>query len=188
MVVGLGFGRVRGEVFRRRQRRLSRSLSPAEPPERPFAACLGRTGWRTCHDLVFPPLPSIFEPLGLPPSTNLARESLPRFLQAYDHPDYRASDVLLYGTQVENVALQPEQAVFAAEWNRQYAYPRLRYGTFAEALDAITRQQGNLDVVRGDGGPYWEDGLAANARITAIARSNADAFSPQKRWRAWPVH
>ncbi|MBL9134929.1 MAG: hypothetical protein JNK85_03630 [Verrucomicrobiales bacterium] len=110
---------------------------------------------------------------GLPPSTNLARESLPRFLQAYDHPAYRASDVLLYGTQVENVALQPEQAGFADVWNRHYAYPRLRYGTFTEALDAITRQQGELEVVRGDGGPYWEDGLAANARITALARSNS---------------
>lgn len=110
---------------------------------------------------------------GLPPSPQLARESLPRFLQAYDHPGYRAADVLLYGTQVENVALQPEQAAFAATWNANYAYPRLRYGTFAEALDVITRQQGDLEVIRGDGGPYWEDGLAANARITALARANS---------------
>lgn len=110
---------------------------------------------------------------GLPPRLSLGRESLPRFLQAYDTPQYRADEVLLYGTQVENVALQPAQAGLVEEWNRVYAFPRMRFGGFAAALASIERKQGTLEVVRGDGGPYWEDGLAANARVTAIARENS---------------
>ncbi|HRI12379.1 MAG TPA: polysaccharide lyase family protein [Verrucomicrobiota bacterium] len=110
---------------------------------------------------------------GMPPRISLGRDSLPRFLQAYDRPSYRANDVILYGTHVENVTLEPRQAAFVDEWNRTYAYPRLQFGGFAEALGTITQQQGELPVVRGDGGPYWEDGLAANARVTARIRENS---------------
>lgn len=110
---------------------------------------------------------------GLPPRMTLGRDSLPRFLQAYTRPTYRSDEVILYGTQVENVVLEPAQATFVAEWNREYAYPRLQFGGFATALDSIVRQQGELPMVRGDGGPYWEDGLAANARVTALARENS---------------
>lgn len=110
---------------------------------------------------------------GMPPRVTLGRESLPRFLQAYDRTDYRSEGVIVYGTQVENVALEPEQAAFAAKWNGIYAYPRIRYGGVAEALAAIAPDPARLPVVRGDGGPYWEDGLAANARVTALARRNS---------------
>ena len=110
---------------------------------------------------------------GMPPQIAQGRQSLPRFLQAYDHPAYRASAVLLYGTQVENVALNPGQATFVKEWNRTVAYPRLRYSGFTEAIGEIARQSGSpLPVHRGDGGPYWEDGLGANARTTSLARRN----------------
>jgi len=109
---------------------------------------------------------------GLPPRMSLGRDSLPRFLQAYDRPEYRANDVLLYGTQVENGVLQPAQAGFVDAWNAEFAYPRLKFGGFRDAMDAIAKQQGNLPEVRGDGGPYWEDGLAANARVTSMARAN----------------
>ncbi len=108
---------------------------------------------------------------GTPPHVESAVESLPRFLQAYDRPDHPGSTVILYGTQVENVALDPGQASFAARWNEKFAFPRLEYATFAEAMSRVTRQTVEPAVVRGDGGPYWEDGLAANASITALARN-----------------
>lgn len=111
--------------------------------------------------------------LGLPPRPSLARDALPRFLQAYDRPSYRANSVILYGSQVENVTLNQEQAGFPEVWHREYAFPQFRIGGFAEAMEDVTRQQGELPVVRGDGGPYWEDGLAANARVTALARENS---------------
>ncbi len=110
---------------------------------------------------------------GMPPQLAQGRESLPRFLQAYDHAGYRPNTVILYGTQVENVELHPAQAAFVGEWNRAFAYPKLRYAGFSEAMEQITRQSGdNPASHRGDGGPYWEDGLGANARITALARRN----------------
>jgi hypothetical protein len=108
---------------------------------------------------------------GMPPGLAAGQDALPRFLQSYDHPGYRANTVLLYGTQVENVALFEEQAQLAARWNQAWVFPKLRYTGFAEALDQIVREAGpQLPVVRGDGGPYWEDGLGANAKATAVGR------------------
>lgn len=110
---------------------------------------------------------------GMPPRVESARESLPRFLQPYSHEGYRSDKVILYGTQVENIALFPEQADFAERWNATQAFPRLEYSGFAEAMRRIEADQGDGHAShRGDGGPYWEDGLGANARITALARSN----------------
>ena len=110
--------------------------------------------------------------LGAPPSIESAMESLPRFLQAYDQPGRAGSTVILYGTQVENVAVEPGHASFARRWNDRFAFPRIEYSTFAEAMDRVTREAGpKAGSVRGDGGPYWEDGLAAHARITALARN-----------------
>jgi len=108
---------------------------------------------------------------GTPPRVESAIVSLPRFLQAYDRQDHSGSTVILYGTQVENVALDPGQASFASRWNERFAFPRLEYATFAEAMARVSREAANPEVLRGDGGPYWEDGLAANASITALARN-----------------
>ena len=110
--------------------------------------------------------------LGSPPRVESGEESLPRFLQAYSQPGYPSDAVLLYGTQVENVALDPGHASFAERWNRRHAFPRFEYSTFATAMERITRDAARAPrLVQGDGGPYWEDGLAAHARITALARA-----------------
>lgn len=108
---------------------------------------------------------------GLPPQLSAGRDALPLFLQAYEHPSYRANSVILFGTQVENTDLFPQQAELAQEWNRIYAYPRIRYSGFLHALKAVTREfGGNIPVVRGDGGPYWEDGVASDAYYAALER------------------
>jgi alpha-mannosidase len=110
---------------------------------------------------------------GLPPKVANGHDSLPRFLQAFDRPDYKPDTVLLFGTQVENTDLFPEQANLAGEWNQIYAYPKIQYSGFSEALKRIAGQMGDsIPVVRGDGGPYWEDGMVANARLTALARES----------------
>ena len=98
-------------------------------------------------------------------------ESMPVFLQAYTRPEYKSDSVLVYGTQWENTDLFPRQASLADDWNKIYAYPHLEYSGFAEALDRIARPFGQaIPVVRGDGGPYWEDGIASTARSAAIER------------------
>ena len=109
---------------------------------------------------------------GIPPQIAGGRDSLPRFLQIYSRPEYKSDATLIYGTQVENTDLFPQQASLAEEWNRMYAYPRLRYSGFAEAIGYIASQFGDaIPVVRGDGGPYWEDGIISTARSAALERA-----------------
>jgi hypothetical protein len=108
---------------------------------------------------------------GMPPQIAGGHDSLPLFLQIYSRPDYKSDAVLVYGTQVENTDLFPQQASIADEWNKIYAYPRLRYSGFSEALGHIAGQFGDaIPVVRGDGGPYWEDGIISTARSAAVER------------------
>jgi len=108
---------------------------------------------------------------GIPPQIAGGRDSLPRFLQIYSHPEYKSDAVVVYGTQVENTDLFPQQATLAEEWNKIYAYPHLSYSGFAEALRYIANQFGDaIPVLRGDGGPYWEDGIISTARSAALER------------------
>jgi hypothetical protein len=110
---------------------------------------------------------------GLPPQISAGRDSLPIFLQAYDRPDYKSDGAIVYGTQVENTDLFPQQAALASEWNKVYAFPKLRFSGFSEAMQYIAGQFGDsIPVIRADGGPYWEDGLTTDAYTTALARSN----------------
>ncbi len=110
---------------------------------------------------------------GLPPVLSAGRDTLPLFLQMYNHPSYRANAVILYGTQVENTDLFPQQAELVDRWNKKYAYPRLQYSGFHRALKNIEKQFGNsIPAIRGDGGPYWEDGIASDAYYAALEREN----------------
>lgn len=110
---------------------------------------------------------------GLPPLTETGEEVLPVFLQMYEHPSYRADATILYGTQVENTDLFPQQAELADKWDARFAYPHIEYSGFKDALSEIARQFGNdIPTVRGDGGPYWEDGIASDALYAAMEREN----------------
>jgi hypothetical protein len=110
---------------------------------------------------------------GLPPRVAVGHDALTRFLQAYERPEYKADAVILFGTQVENTDLFPQQAKLAEEWNGIYEYPKLQYAGFSDAMAHIAAQMGtSIPVVRGDGGPYWEDGMIADAHLTALARES----------------
>jgi alpha-mannosidase len=110
---------------------------------------------------------------GLPPLVETGEEMLPLFLQMYEHADYRADAAIIFGTQVENTDLFPQQAQLADAWNGEFAYPRLEYSGFHDALEAIAREFGNdIPTVRGDGGPYWEDGIGSDSFYAAMEREN----------------
>jgi len=110
---------------------------------------------------------------GLPPVTQTGEEVLPLFLEMYRRPGYLASAAILFGTQVENTDLFPQQAALADEWNALYAYPHIKYSGFHDALTNIAEQFGKaIPTVRGDGGPYWEDGIGSDALYAAIEREN----------------
>ena len=110
---------------------------------------------------------------GLPPFTQTGEEVLPLFLQMYQRPGYRANTAIIFGTQVENTDLFPQQAELADQWNALYAYPHIEYSGFHDALANIAGQFGDaIPTVRGDGGPYWEDGIGSDALYAALEREN----------------
>lgn len=110
---------------------------------------------------------------GLPPITQTGEEVLPLFLQMYQHPAYRAKAAIIFGTQVENTDLFPQQGELADQWNALHAYPRIEYSGFHDALEKIADQFGpDIPTIRGDGGPYWEDGIGSDAMYAAIEREN----------------
>jgi len=110
---------------------------------------------------------------GLPPLTQKGEEGLPLFLEMYQRPGYLANAAIIFGTQVENTDLFPQQAALADEWNALHAYPHMEYSGFHDALARIAEQFGNaIPTIRGDGGPYWEDGIGSDALPAAIEREN----------------
>ncbi len=108
---------------------------------------------------------------GMPPDIKTGRELLPGYLQTYSLPEYKADTVMLFGAQWENSDLFPQQAAIAEEWNKTYAYPKISYSGFADALRKIADQVGNsMPVIKGDGGPYWEDGIYSDTQNAILAR------------------
>ncbi|HEX8355034.1 MAG TPA: polysaccharide lyase family protein, partial [Pyrinomonadaceae bacterium] len=108
---------------------------------------------------------------GLPTQLANGYEGLPSFLRVYDRPDYAPRSVMLHGSQWENTSLFPQQAALAKQWNATFAYPELRFSGFGEAMEKIAAEaEGKLPVVRGDGGPMWEDGIASDAFHAAMER------------------
>jgi hypothetical protein len=101
------------------------------------------------------------------------RDSLPVFLQAYTRPDYTANTAIIFGTQLENTALAKEQSEIVSTFNHEYEWPRFEFSTVHSAMQRIEREwKGEIPVVRGDFGPYWEDGYGSDAARTAIHREN----------------
>lgn len=110
---------------------------------------------------------------GVPPQTEAVHDALPIFLQSYERPGYKADTVLLFGSQLENTEMDPGQVTLPEEWQKEYAYPKLDFSTFADAMQEIEKKSGDsIPVVRGDFGPYWEDGYAADAAATMQHRAN----------------
>ena len=134
---------------------------------------MGRSRRRAHPDVVLPPLSPNEESVWIASHAGRRARFLALYLQIYSRPDYKSDATIIYGTQVENTDLFPQQATLVAEWNKMYAYPRLQYSGFAEAMGYIAGQFGDsIPVVRGDGGPYWEDGIASTARSAALEREN----------------
>ena len=101
------------------------------------------------------------------------RDSLPVFLQAYTRPDYTASTVIIFGTQLENTPLASEQSEIVSSFSHEYAWPKFEFSTVHSAMQRVEHEgKGDFPIVRGDFGPYWEDGYGSDALHTAIHREN----------------
>lgn len=125
---------------------------------------------------------------GTPPTLPAVEDAAPVFLQAYTRPDYRADSVILFGSQLENTSLDKQQVELPRLWAQQYAWPRMVFTTFKDAMASIEEQfQGHLPVYRGDFGPYWEDGFASDARRTALHRRNEQEIMTAEKMAAIPA-
>lgn len=110
---------------------------------------------------------------GIPPQEASCRQALPAFFQQYESSSYKPDTVLLFGSQFENTYLVPGEREFVEKWNAEYAYPRIRISTFPDFMRAIDQRYGSeLETVRGDGGPYWEDGYGSDVHYLTIDRTN----------------
>ncbi len=110
---------------------------------------------------------------GIPPQMANCRQALPTFFQQYESPSYKPDTVLMYGSQFENTYLVPGEREFVEKWNGRYAYPKIKLSTFREFMSYIDKHYGTeLETVKGDGGPYWEDGYATDAHYLAIDRAS----------------
>jgi alpha-mannosidase len=115
---------------------------------------------------------------GSPWRMESVRDALPVFLQAYTRPDYTADTAIIFGTQLENTALAKEQSEIVGTFNREFAWPKLEFSTVHSAMQQIEHEwRGEIPVVRGDFGPYWEDGYGADAAYTAVHRENQHRIS-----------
>ena len=73
---------------------------------------------------------------------------------------------------------------FVRDWNEKYVTPRLVIARNSEALQEFARRHGDeLEVVRGDFTPYWEDGSASTSLATGVNRRSCEKIAQvQKLW------
>ncbi len=125
---------------------------------------------------------------GTPPTLPAVEDATPVFLQAYTRPDYAANSLIIYGSQLENTPLSRAQVNLPQEWAGEYAYPKMVFTTFEDAMASLEKQFGDhLEVYRGDFGPYWEDGLTSDARHAAIFRQSQQRILTAEKMSVLPA-
>jgi len=85
--------------------------------------------------------------------------------------DYPYDAILLHGAYGDNWPIGESLARVPPEWNANYAYPKLIFCRGSEFFEYIEKHFADyLPIVKGDGGVWWEDGVASSAHETGIAR------------------
>jgi hypothetical protein len=97
--------------------------------------------------------------------------SLPIFLQTYSTSEYAPDAVLIYGTQSDNRPFLASELDFPDLWNKDFAFPNIKIATIDEFLGYAEHNFGaSLATLNGDGGAWWEEMAASDARFAAQAR------------------
>ena len=110
---------------------------------------------------------------GWSPDPEVSGGGLARLLQLYERADYAPDAVLLFGAAGDDLSFDFRDAEFVERWNARYAYPQIipcRFGEFFRYVE--DNYSSRLEVVRGDGGAYWEDSVGTSARSTAVYRNS----------------
>ncbi|MHC1787557.1 MAG: hypothetical protein AB9880_10890 [Christensenellales bacterium] len=107
---------------------------------------------------------------GSPGSLPAARRGLDIWLMDYEREDYAPDAVLLYGQEADNTDLDIRMAAFCQDWGREVAYPRLIPSDGSSFFEYLLTWADSFPTFSGDEGAYWEDGAAASARESFLAR------------------
>ena len=102
-----------------------------------------------------------------------AEARIPGLLNRYDRPDYPFNSIHVHGAYGDNRPLGEELPKTTRAWNDKYAYPKIVFANNYNWFSMIEDQYADeLEVVRGDGGAFWEDGAGSSARETTINRQS----------------
>lgn len=105
------------------------------------------------------------------PSVFGAAAGLTRLLERYERADYPHADLPLYGTHADNEDLGSGYADLVDRWAREFSWPRIRYSTIDDYFDAVEDSGGELPIVKGDGGAFWEDGVGTAPQLHSAHRA-----------------
>lgn len=116
--------------------------------------------------------------------------SLPLFLSQYERGDFPFDAVLLFGLHNDEIPMRHWGDADVIEmWNCEYTYPQVIPATQRDFFHHITSNFADkIQTIRGDGGAYWEDEAAADARIAAMIRKAqsqivaAEKFESVSNW------
>jgi alpha-mannosidase len=108
---------------------------------------------------------------GLISSMDEALERVPKFLANFERPDYPYDAVLLNGAFSDNVAVANWLPEVAAQWNTEWAFPKLILAKQTDYFRYIEQRfTEKIPTVKGDFGAWWEDGAGSTAHQTALCR------------------
>ena len=78
----------------------------------------------------------------------------------------------------DNAEPDPEICEFVKDWKSHYTWPKFIISSTSEAFEAFEKKYGSqLQRIKGDWTPYWEDGAASSALETAMNRASSDRLS-----------
>ena len=139
--------------------KIRRCGGKARRPEGPLWYSLGYSKWRLC---------SVCRP-----TLAAGRDTLPLFLHQYEHPGYHADAAIIFGTQWKIPIFSRNRPNWRSSGIRSTHTPICNTPAFT-MLWRISQSSSVMTFppMRGDGGPYWEDGIAADAYYAAMERQN----------------
>lgn len=112
--------------------------------------------------------------LGLADRVDLAEDRLARHLSDIEAQGFpgRVLHLRIQGRFIDNGPPASRIADIATQWNRRWAYPRLRMAVNREFFERIVAEEdpGAFPVFKADWPDWWADGIASQARELALAR------------------